>query len=167
MRRQPQGLDRFTCHARVTQAHVGDLDNRLAVGIHQRIGNHVGFGAIADFLDRHFIGHNAGRHQHLAAAFEATDDAGYGFQPYRALFCHPAQAQQVHAQCVQATLEHQRAGHHLIIDEMASKEPVICMDIRFTAHQAQTEAPTVRVEMRDAVYQAHASAGQSHRLRHR
>ena len=83
------------------------------------------------------------------------------------LLGHPALAQQQHAQCVQAALEHQRAWHHAVIDKVAGEKPVVRMNVRLSTHQPQTKAPACRIKVRDAMHQLHAAIGQCDRMAQR
>ena len=68
---------------------------------------------------------------------------------------------------MQAALEHQRARHHAIVNEVAGEEPVVWMNVRLANHNAHAEAPATRIKIRDAMHQLHAAAGQCDRLRQR
>ena len=52
------------------------------------------------------------------------------------------------AQRVQAALVHERAGHHLVVDEVAGQEPVVGVDVGLGADEAEAEPPAGRVDER-------------------
>ena len=66
------------------------------------------------------------------------------------VLAHPPHAQKKNTQGMQAAFIHQGAGHNLIVDEMAGKEPVIGMDVRFTGDltDAVTAARRIQVQAR-------------------
>ena len=134
-RPRPQRAHGLARHTAIAQAHVGNRHNRFAIGIHQRVGNHIRLRPVANLLDRHFVGHHLGRIEHLATALQGAGHAWHWLQRHLPLLCHPALAQQQHAQRMQAALEHQGAGHHAVIDKVAGEKPVVRMNISLAAHQ--------------------------------
>ncbi len=148
------------------QRHIGDLDDRLLVCVHQRIDDDVGLRPITDFLDRYLVNRLGRRRQHLAAAFEPAGDARHRLERGPRIRDDPAHPQKENAQRVQAALVHQRPRHHLIVDEMAGQEPVIRMNVGLRANEPQAETPAARIEMDDAIDELHLPARNRQRILH-
>ena len=126
---------------------------------------HGQFGAVSDFADLNFIVYMAGGRGDRSAALEPGSIADYRFVAHAGLVRHPSHALEKDPQGVGTALVHEGAGHDHVIHEMADEEPVVGADVRFGPDQAQAIAPTLGIELNDAVDQAHAAIGQMQRRR--
>ena len=64
---------------------------------------------------------------------------------------------------MQAALVHQGTGHHLVIDEVASQEPIVGVDVHLAADAAKTESAPRRLDRSYAVNEFELPAGQGSR----
>ena len=129
----PQPLARLSGQP---QRHVHDLDDRLAVGVHQRVGDHKRLRPVATLLDRHLVSDLARRRRNLAPALQPAGNSRHRLPGDGAVLPDPANADKKDPQCVQTALVHQRAGHDLVVDEVARQEPCVRRDVVLGADQA-------------------------------
>ena len=74
--------------------HVGDFDDRPAVGVHEGIDDGVGLRTVAEFADRHLVGDYLGRLKYLPATAELACHAGDRLPDGLVGLGDPAHAQQ-------------------------------------------------------------------------
>ena len=65
---------------------------------------------------------------------------------------------------MQAALVHQRAGHHLVVHEVAFDEPLLRLNIVLGADESDAEATAGRIEDGHAIHQPQHSRREFHRL---
>ena len=140
--------------------HVRDFDDRFAVGKHQGVDNRKGLRAVTELLDADLVGDGFGGFDDLATAFQTAVDTGNRLAPGRAVFTDPAHAQQVDPQGVHAALVHQRAGHDMVVTEVAGQKPVPGIDIHLGANLAETVTTALRIEFNHAVDQLQVASRQ-------
>lgn len=150
--------DTDACEA---QRHVADLDDGLAIGDEDGVGDGAGLGGQGEFPHRDLVAEHPGTGDDLAAAFELAGDAGDGVGPPGALGRDEAHAPEQHPEGLGAALVHQRAGHDLVIDEVADEVPGVGLDLELGMDDAEAVGATRWIEVGDGVDEREQAAGES------
>ena len=137
------------------ERHGGDLNDWLAVGVHQGVDDRVRLGPKPEFLDLDLVRHLRRRGHHLPTALEPAGNARNRVANDLVRLADPTHPHQEDPEGMQAALEHERAGHHLVIDEVAGHEPGHGVDVRLGADQTQSIPPPFRLDRDHAVDQPH------------